>query len=141
MAAFQHGSEHAVPTALPLGVQVNSLKRISFKEMLQHYKKQPQARPDIFRSVIIEQSPNDLAVTKTGDIIEFYNAVLIPAIKNFVLECAPHPAALRPAYNMMSLSCSTVPTSCTCTGPLLAPDAVNPQRSCLPGCSWPGAAR
>ena len=69
--------------------QVNSLKRISFKELLQHYKKQPQARPDIFRSVIIEQSPNDLAVTKTGDIIEFYNAVLIPAIKNFVLECAP----------------------------------------------------
>ena len=80
---------------LPSCVQVNSLKRISFKEMLQHYKKQPQARPDIFRSVIIEQSPNDLAVTKTGDIIEFYNAVLIPAVKNFVLEYGPHPAALQ----------------------------------------------
>ena len=57
--------------------------------MLQHYKKQPQARPDVFRSVIIEQSPTDLTVSKTGDIIEFYNAVLIPNIKAFVLECAP----------------------------------------------------
>ena len=57
--------------------------------MLQHYKKQPQARPDVFRSVIIEQNPGDLAVSKTGDIIEYYNAVLIPAIKAFVLECAP----------------------------------------------------
>lgn len=67
-------------------MQVNSLSRISFKEMLQHYKKQPQARPDIFRSVIIEQTPTDLTVSKTGDIIEFYNVVLIPAIKSFVLE-------------------------------------------------------
>ena len=70
-------------------MQVNGLRQASFKEMLQHYKKQPQCKPEVFKTVIIEQSLDDLTVSKTGDIIEFYNAVLIPTVKSFVLECAP----------------------------------------------------
>ena len=65
---------------------MNGLRQVSFKEMLQHYKRQPQCKTDVFRTVIIEQSLDDLAVTKTGDIIEFYNSVLIPSLKSFVLE-------------------------------------------------------
>lgn len=67
-------------------LQVNGLHQASFKQMLQHYKKQPQCKPEVFRTVIIEQSLDELTVTRTGDIIEFYNAVLIPTVKQFVLE-------------------------------------------------------
>lgn len=67
-------------------LQVNSVKQASFKEMLQHYRRQPQCKTDVFRTVVIEQSLQDFTVTCTGDIIEFYNAVLIPSLKSFVLE-------------------------------------------------------
>ena len=66
--------------------QVNGLQQVKFKDILQHYKKQPQCRTEVFRTVIIEQSLDDHQAVKTGDIIEFYNSVLIPACKGFVLE-------------------------------------------------------
>ena len=76
------------------GLQVNSLKQISFKEIIQHYKKQPQAKTEIFRTVIIAQSDPDLMVSRTGDIIEFYNAVFIPTVKSFVLKLGSRKAQL-----------------------------------------------
>ena len=74
--------------------QVNHLKQISFKEIIQHYKKQPQAKTDIFRTVIIAQSEPELAVSQTGDIIEFYNTVFIPTVKPFVLQLGQKKAPL-----------------------------------------------
>ena len=67
-------------------LQVNTLKQISFKEIIQHYKKQPQCKTDIFRTVVIHQANPELVISKTGDIIEFYNVVFIPAVKAFVLR-------------------------------------------------------
>ena len=75
-------------------LQVNHLKQISFKEIIQHYKKQPQAKTDIFRTVIIAQSEPDMAVSHTGDIIEFYNSVFIPTVKPFVLQLGQRKATL-----------------------------------------------
>lgn len=75
-------------------LQVNSLKQISFKEIIQHYKKQPQAKTDIFRTVVIAQSEPELVPSKTGDIIEFYNAVFIPTVKAFVLKLGSRKAQL-----------------------------------------------
>ena len=75
-------------------MQVNSLKQITFKEIIQHYKKQPQAKTDVFRTVVTAQSDPDLNVTKTGDIIEFYNAVFIPTVKSFVLKLGSRKAQL-----------------------------------------------
>ena len=53
-----------------------------------------QAKIDIFRTVIIAQSEPDMAVTKTGDIIEFYNTVFIPTVKQFVLQLGQKKAPL-----------------------------------------------
>ena len=75
-------------------VQVNHLKQISFKEIIQHYKKQPQAKTDIFRTVIISQCELELSVEQTGDIIEFYNSVFIPMVKPFVLQLGQRKAPL-----------------------------------------------
>lgn len=81
-------------TNIAHGVQVNSLKQITFKEIIQHYKKQPQAKTEIFRTVVITQSDPDLMVSQTGDIIEFYNAVFIPTVKSFVLKLGSRKAPL-----------------------------------------------
>lgn len=77
-----------------IAMQVNHLGQISFKEIIQHYKKQPQAKTDIFRTVIIAQSEPELAVSQTGDIIEFYNSVFIPTVKPFVLQLGQRKAPL-----------------------------------------------
>lgn len=36
--------------------KVNQLRLVSFKEIIAHYKRQPQSKSDIFRSVSISQS-------------------------------------------------------------------------------------
>ncbi|KAK9815768.1 hypothetical protein WJX72_009183 [[Myrmecia] bisecta] len=74
--------------------KVNQLSQVSFKEIIQHYRRQPQAKSDIFRTVIIHQSEPDLQVQKTGDVIEFYNAVFIPTIKAFLLKVGTKQAPL-----------------------------------------------
>ena len=81
---------------------MNSLKQISFKEIIQHYKKQPQAKTDIFRTVAITQTGPELIVSKTGDIIEFYNAVFIATVKPFVLKLGSRKAQL--------VKCAPMPT-------------------------------
>ena len=108
-----------------MSVQVNSLKQITFKEIIQHYKKQPQAKTDVFRTVVTAQSDPDLNVTKTGDIIEFYNAVFIPTVKSFVLKLGSRKAQLTrclPAQHLVPLPYSLpaaealVCASCAKTG-------------------------
>ncbi|KAK9811088.1 hypothetical protein WJX73_001682 [Symbiochloris irregularis] len=76
--------------------KVYGLPQAKFKEILQHYKKQPQGRPDVFRQVVIEQSCDDQTAARTGDIIEFYNSVLIPVTKSFVLDLYSKKAPLQP---------------------------------------------
>ena len=96
--------------------QVNSLKLISFKEIIQHYKKQPQAKTDIFRTVVITQSDPELLVSKTGDIIEFYNAIFIPTVKVRPTRTLRHkPLDMhRATYIAQGNICSTLADSPAC---------------------------
>jgi Retinoblastoma-associated protein B domain len=40
--------------------KVHQLRAVSFKEIIHHYRRQPQARSDVFRSVVIAHSEDDL---------------------------------------------------------------------------------
>lgn len=42
--------------------KVNQLKNISFREIIQQYKTQPQARPEVYKTVILKQSDPELEV-------------------------------------------------------------------------------
>nr|BAN18542.1 retinoblastoma-like protein [Volvox africanus] len=66
--------------------KVHKLTQVSFREIIAHYRKQPQAQQCIFRSVIIEQSNPDLQVAARADIIAFYNQVFVPSMKSFLLK-------------------------------------------------------
>nr|BAN18540.1 retinoblastoma-like protein [Pleodorina starrii]BAN18541.1 retinoblastoma-like protein [Pleodorina starrii] len=71
--------------------KVHKLPQVSFREIITHYRKQPQAQAQqaIFRSVIIEQSNPGLQIVSRADIIAFYNQVFVPAMKSFLLKGEP----------------------------------------------------
>ena len=48
-------------------MQVNQLKQVSFKEIISHYRRQPQAKSDIFRTVVLAQSLPELQVGARGN--------------------------------------------------------------------------
>ncbi|GMH38323.1 hypothetical protein BSKO_06207 [Bryopsis sp. KO-2023] len=65
--------------------KVNQLN-VHFKDIIQHYRHQPQNRPVVFKTVVIQQSEPDLKPQKLGDIIEFYNKIFVPNLKSFLLS-------------------------------------------------------
>ncbi|KAG2429306.1 hypothetical protein HXX76_011074 [Chlamydomonas incerta] len=66
--------------------KVHKLSQVSFREIIAQYRKQPQAQQSVFRSVVIEQSMPTLQIQSRADIIAFYNAVFVPAMKSFLLK-------------------------------------------------------
>ncbi|KMZ75895.1 Retinoblastoma-related protein [Zostera marina] len=74
------------------GVAKISQLTLTFKEIINSYKKQPQCRPQVFRSVFIDWSTTGRD-GKTGqehvDIITFYNEVFIPSVKPLLIELGP----------------------------------------------------
>nr|BAN18536.1 retinoblastoma-like protein [Eudorina sp. 2006-703-Eu-15]BAN18537.1 retinoblastoma-like protein [Eudorina sp. 2006-703-Eu-15] len=66
--------------------KVQKLSQVSFREIIAHYRKQPQAHQSIFRSVIIEQTNPGLQVVTRADIIAFYNQTFVPSMKSFLLK-------------------------------------------------------
>lgn len=79
--------------------KVNAEVDVKFKDIITQYKRLPQCRTDVIRSVVLEQSTTaDLHVTARGDIIEFYNRVFIQELKAFLFELnAREPAPTPPA--------------------------------------------
>ncbi|XP_035822617.1 retinoblastoma-related protein 3 isoform X3 [Zea mays] len=74
------------------GVAKISQLQLSFKEIVFGYRKQPQCKPQVFRSVYVHWPPTSHN-GKTGedhvDIITFYNEVFIPAVKPLLVEVGP----------------------------------------------------
>ncbi|EES14166.1 hypothetical protein BDA96_07G199700 [Sorghum bicolor] len=74
------------------GVAKISQLELSFKEIIFGYRKQPQCKPQVFRSVYVHWPPRSRN-GKTGedhvDIITFYNEVFIPAVKPLLVEVGP----------------------------------------------------
>ena len=42
--------------------KVAQLKQISFKQIINHYRRQPQAKSDVFRTVVLKQTEGELQV-------------------------------------------------------------------------------
>lgn len=68
------------------GVCKVTRRAVTFRDIISCYRRHPQCSPDVFRSVVLEQSSPALAVSRRGDIIEFYNVSFVPQIKAFLLE-------------------------------------------------------
>ncbi|KAJ6850470.1 retinoblastoma-related protein isoform X1 [Iris pallida] len=73
------------------GVAKISHLTLTFKEIIYHYRKQPQCKSQVFRSVFVSW-PSTNRNGKVGqdhiDIITFYNEVFIPSVKPLLVELA-----------------------------------------------------
>jgi len=61
---------------------------IQFKEILIHYRRQHQSRPEVYRNVSIRLNYPSLDVAEKGDIIDFYNSAYVPVMKDVLLHLA-----------------------------------------------------
>ncbi|KAK7261728.1 hypothetical protein RIF29_28046 [Crotalaria pallida] len=74
------------------GVAKISQLNLTFKEIINNYRKQPQCKPQVFRSVFVDWSLTRRK-GRTGqehvDIITFYNEIFIPSVKPLLVELGP----------------------------------------------------
>lgn len=79
------------------GVAKISQFELTFKEIILNYRKQPQCKPQVFRSVFVDWSSSRR--NRQGqdhvDIITFYNEVFIPSVKPLLVELGPQGASAR----------------------------------------------
>ncbi|XP_060178907.1 retinoblastoma-related protein 1 isoform X1 [Lycium barbarum] len=74
------------------GVAKISQLNLTFKEIIYNYRKQPQCKPQVFRSVFVDWSSarhNGRTGSDHVDIITFYNEMFIPSVKPLLVELAP----------------------------------------------------
>ncbi|GMN55572.1 hypothetical protein TIFTF001_024684 [Ficus carica] len=74
------------------GVAKISQLSLTFKEIIYNYRKQPQCKPQVFRSVFVDCSStrrNGRLAQDHVDIITFYNEIFIPAVKPLLVELGP----------------------------------------------------
>ncbi|KAL6752965.1 hypothetical protein V8C86DRAFT_2737461 [Haematococcus lacustris] len=113
--------------------KVHKMANISFKEIIVHYRRQPQASQTVFRSVVLKQSLPELQVLARGDIIAFYNQLFVPLMKQFLLRDGgtaptglppiPPPCAALPSQQMLRGSPARHPPPMPGTG---APSVPSP---------------
>ncbi|KAG0487487.1 hypothetical protein HPP92_009582 [Vanilla planifolia] len=68
------------------GVNKISNLDLTFKTIIYHYRKQPQCRTQVFRSVYWSSNQNLKKGQEYVDIITFYNVVFIPSVKPLLME-------------------------------------------------------
>ncbi|GKU91384.1 hypothetical protein SLEP1_g5266 [Rubroshorea leprosula] len=80
------------------GVAKISQLNLTFREIIYNYRKQPQCKPQVFRSVFVDWS-TARHNGKTGqdhvDIITFYNEIFIPTVKPLLVELGPSGTSTR----------------------------------------------
>ncbi|XP_066337130.1 retinoblastoma-related protein 1-like isoform X3 [Miscanthus floridulus] len=60
---------------------------LSFKELLNYYRKEAQCKPEVFQNIYLgSRNRNDVLVSRHVDIITFYNEVFVPAAKPFLVS-------------------------------------------------------
>ncbi|KMS99651.1 hypothetical protein BVRB_1g022190 [Beta vulgaris subsp. vulgaris] len=80
------------------GVAKISQYHLTFKEIILNYRKQPQCKPQVFRSVFVDWSftrRNGRQGQDHVDIITFYNEVFIPSVKPLLVELGPQGVSTR----------------------------------------------
>ncbi|KAL2559974.1 Retinoblastoma-related protein 1 [Forsythia ovata] len=83
------------------GVAKISQLNLTFKEIIYNYRKQPQCKPQVFRSVYVDWTSarrNEKSGPDHVDIITFYNEMFIPAVKPLLVELAPGGTAQRSGH-------------------------------------------
>ncbi|KAI4323576.1 hypothetical protein L6164_023171 [Bauhinia variegata] len=74
------------------GVAKISQLSLTFREIIYNYRKQPQCKPQVFRSVFVDWSSarrNGRTGLEHVDIITFYNEIFIPSVKPLLVELGP----------------------------------------------------
>ncbi|KAK3228768.1 hypothetical protein Dsin_000649 [Dipteronia sinensis] len=74
------------------GVAKISQLNLTFREIIYNYRKQPQCKPQVFRSVFVDWSSarqNGRTEQDHVDIITFYNKVFVPVVKPLLVELGP----------------------------------------------------
>ncbi|XP_062174750.1 retinoblastoma-related protein isoform X1 [Alnus glutinosa] len=74
------------------GVAKISQLTLTFREIIFNYRKQPQCKPQVFRSVFVDWPSarrNGRTAQEHVDIITFYNSIFIPAVKPLLVELGP----------------------------------------------------
>ncbi|XP_059455466.1 retinoblastoma-related protein [Corylus avellana] len=74
------------------GVAKISQLTLTFREIIYNYRKQPQCKPQVFRSVFVDWPSarrNGRTAQEHVDIITFYNVIFIPAVKSLLVELGP----------------------------------------------------
>ncbi|KAL4451741.1 hypothetical protein ABPG75_007403 [Micractinium tetrahymenae] len=77
--------------------KVNAAEEATLRAIIAAYNRQPQARPETFKSVNLtprERTSLSMAATERGDIITFYNKVFIPHTKAFLQRLAENRSLL-----------------------------------------------
>lgn len=59
--------------------RVNGLKEVTFKNIIEQYRVQPQASSKVFREVNVSKD-------QTADVISFYNSIFIPTMEGYLLQ-------------------------------------------------------
>ncbi|XP_057439591.1 retinoblastoma-related protein-like [Lotus japonicus] len=84
------------------GVAKISQLSLTFREIIQGYRKQPHCKHQVFRSVFVDWSSarrNGASKQRTGqdhvDIITFYNQIFIPSVKPLLVELGPGGATMK----------------------------------------------
>ncbi|XP_044512359.1 retinoblastoma-related protein-like isoform X2 [Mangifera indica] len=80
------------------GVAKISQLPLTFKEIIYNYRKQPQSKPQVFRSVFIDCSyarQSGRTEPDHVDVITFYNKIFVPAVKPLLVELGPAGAKTR----------------------------------------------
>lgn len=84
------------------GICKVSKVNVTFRDIIFHYRKQPQCKPYVFRNVFIDLPPVRRAGKpggqETGDIIKFYNEVFVPSTKSFLLNAGSNASPAVPSH-------------------------------------------
>lgn len=76
--------------------KVLGLESVTFSRLTQHYRHQPQARRDVYKSVVLTQTP-DLQVQQHGNIVDFYNHVFIAPLTDLLLKVRDGEVPINPS--------------------------------------------
>ncbi|CAB4320419.1 unnamed protein product [Prunus armeniaca] len=80
------------------GVAKISQLNLTFRQILYNYTKQPQYKPQVFRSVFVNWPSarrNGRPAQEHIEIIPFYNEIFIPTVKSLLFEVGPGPTTTR----------------------------------------------
>ncbi|XP_010557914.1 PREDICTED: retinoblastoma-related protein 1-like isoform X2 [Tarenaya hassleriana] len=105
------------------GMAKISQMSLTFREIIYNYRKQPQCKPQVFRSVFVDslqgRRPGVSTVSqRVGpdhvDIITFYNEVFIPTVKPLLVELGPVRTPTKD--NRMAEATNKLEGPCPCPG-------------------------